>query len=149
MKTQVLLAVTVGSLMATVVGAVVWSARTQSAQIESLAEEVRREHASLVRLEARLAERRSVQPAAVTFAPCPPGSDVAAGGLEAAVQNAVNRTLTERETSERLEREAKAQPSAAAANQQYVVGRSRALGHLRLLNVNLPACLATGRGRLP
>jgi hypothetical protein len=99
-------------LIVTVAVATLWSTRTHSAQIEALAEEVRRDRASLARLEASLAgQGRGAQPASLTATGCPPGTEVGAEGLEAAVMNAVNQALDERETSERLEREAEAEPS--------------------------------------
>jgi hypothetical protein len=114
-RTDVLLAASVGSLIVTVATATLWSTRTQSAQIEALAQEVRRDRASLARLEASLAAKgRGAQPASLNANACPPGTEVGAAGLEAAIMNAVNQALDERETSEALEREVEAQPSPAA-----------------------------------
>ena len=115
MRTQLLLAASVGSSIVTMAAATLWSTRTQSAQIEALAQEVRRDRASLARLEASLAAKgRGAQPASLTATACPPGTEVGAAGLDAAIVNAVNQALDERETSEKLEREAEAQPSPAA-----------------------------------
>jgi hypothetical protein len=114
MRMQVLGVAAVGSLVVAVAGATLWSTWTQSAQIEALAQEVRRGQASLARLEASLAKGRNAQPAAVTAIARLPGAEVGAAGLEAAIMNAVNKALAERETSEELRREVEAQPSPAA-----------------------------------
>lgn len=114
MSRQAWLGAFVGSLALVAVGTLHWSLRAQSVQLEALGQEVRRERAALVRLEANAATGCGTPQPVVTVAAPRVSAERDAGGLEAVVAAAVNKALAEREINEKLQREALAQPSPAA-----------------------------------